>query len=354
MTRTRLSLSVAIAAACCGIATTALAKSQEWKKPDGSTFRADASDVIGPWALFDDGTLLPLTALSDSDCVRFYEALKDKPARAADWKDAKSAVSAEIFGRLMRYSGSSLVMDNESGRIEPEFYMVFFATGDRNQSWNMLSGSTPGLYADLMKAHPGLVQGFVFGVQEEQQDYFDTATNTKGDWMWAQFDVEVLMRKLQKMIPSNLYGILVVTRDGVPLFGPEANNDEQIKAIFGRFNGMLNHMRANDTIVWRARAHYLRAVQPVEYANGKCDPLLMGNPLDESKVRQLKIYKIDATFQIAADGTITSVDVKPDGMAPDMVKMFSSGFKRGCIFVPAVDHGRFVDGTYNYHMEISP
>jgi hypothetical protein len=66
----------------------------------------------------------------------------------------------------------------------------------------------------------------------------------------------------------------------------------------------------------------------------------------------MKVYKIDATFQVAADGKVTSVEVEPNGMSPSMVAMFTSGFKRGCLFVAAVDHGKFVDGTYKYHMEV--
>jgi hypothetical protein len=66
----------------------------------------------------------------------------------------------------------------------------------------------------------------------------------------------------------------------------------------------------------------------------------------------MKIYKVDATFHVAADGKITAVDVTPYDMSPDTVKMFSSGFQRGCVFVPAVDNGKFVDGTYKYHMEV--
>jgi hypothetical protein len=39
------------------------------------------------------------------------------------------------------------------------------------------------------------VQGVVFGhPQEAMQDFMDVATNTKGDWMFAQFHQEVQMR----------------------------------------------------------------------------------------------------------------------------------------------------------------
>jgi hypothetical protein len=347
-------LCLAAAWAVTGLAPSAAAKAEEWKPLKGDAITAEPSDVVGPWALFDSGAFLPLNLLSPEDCVRFYQALQGKPARADNWAHAGSAVSAELYGRLMRYSGNDLVPDSENGRKEPEFYLVFFTDNDRNKSWNMLSGSTPALYAQLIKDYPDDVQGFVFGVGEVLQDHYDIATNTHGEWMFTNFDTEVEMRTLKKMIPSNFYGLLLVTRDGIPLVGPEASTDEDIKASFVKVNAILKHAANRDTRDWRARAYYYRAVQPVAFAHGHSDPLLIGNPLVAARLRQMKIYQVDATFKVAADGTITGVDVKPGTMTPDTVKMFATGFQRGCLFVPAVDNGKFVDGTYEYHMQVAP
>jgi hypothetical protein len=347
-------LCVATALAVLGLAPLAAAKAEEWKPLKGETITAEPSDVIGPWALFDNGALLPLNLLSPEDCVRFYQYLQGKPARAENWAKAGSAISTELYGRLMHYSGNDLATDNENGRPEPEFYMVFFTDNDRNKSWNMLGGSTPALYAKMMKDYPDDVQGFVFGVGEVLQDHYDVATNTHGEWMFTNFDTEVEMRTLKKMIPSNLYGLLFVTRDGIPLFGPEASSDDEIKATFAKVNGLLKHAANRDTRDWIARAYYFRAVQPVAFAHGHSDPLLIGNPLVAARLRQMKIYQVDATFKVAADGSITSVDVKPGTMPPETVKMFNTGFQRGCLFVPAVDNGKFVDGTYEYHMQVAP
>jgi hypothetical protein len=350
----RFTVWIAIAATSLALCAAAHAKSEEWKDASGNTFEAAASDILGPWALFDTGALVPLNALSNEDCVRFYQRLKDKPARAADWKDATSKVSAELYDRLLHYKGDDLEKDSEKGREEPEFFMIFYSTNDKNMTWNMLRRSTPDLYSKLMKDHPGLVQGVVFGVGEEMADHLDLAVNTKGEWMYTLFATEVEMRTLKTMIPTNLYGILVMTRDGVPLFGPDASTDEQVKATFEKLNGILQHVENRDPRDWIARAHYYRAVQPVAFANGHSDPLLMGNPLVAAKLRQLKVYKIDATFHVAADGKITAVDIKPGEMEPKMEAMFSTGFQRGCLCVPAVDNGKFVDGTYQYHMEVTP
>ena len=351
---TPAALCVATALAVLGPAPHAAARTEEWHPTQGGTINAEPSDVVGPWALFDNGALLPLNLLSPEDCVRFYQYLQGKPARADNWAKAGSAVSAELYGRLMHYSGNDLVTDNENGRKEPEFYLVFFTDNDRNKSWNMLSGSTPALYAQLVRDYPEDVQGFVFGVGEVLQDHYDIATNTHGEWMFTNFDTEVEMRTLKGMIPSNLYGLLLVTRDGIPLVGPEASSDDEIKAQFVKINAILKHAANSDTRDWLARAYYFRAVQPVAFAHGHSDPLLIGNPLVPAILRKMKIYQVDATFKVAADGSITSVDVKPGTLPPQTVKMFNAGFQKGSLFVPAVDNGKFVDGTYEYHMQVAP
>jgi hypothetical protein len=350
----RLLLCIAIAIAFCGVAATAFAKSEEWTNAKGEKFSASPSDIIGPWALFDDGTLVPLLALSSADCVRFYERLKDMPARAANWKDATSEVSNEVYGRLLHYSGNDLVDDNEATRPEPEFFIIFYVTNDDNLSWNMLQRSTPELYAKMVKNHGDLVQGMVFGdgMTYALQDHYDVATHTHGEWLFANFGSEALMRTIVQMTPTNLYGTLVITRRGIPLFGPDAATDDQVKDTFAKFNELLNHMRPDDPKVWLAQAHYHYAVQPVAFINGHADPMIMGDPLSAAVLRKMKIFKVDATFHVSADDKVTSVDVVPNGMSPAMVKMFSDGFQKKCVFVPAVDHGKFVDGTYAYHLEV--
>lgn len=352
-----LAFRLAIAAAFCALAPAALARSQEWKNAKGQTFSAEPSEILGPWAVFDDGSVVPLNLLSSEDCVRFYNGIKGKPTRADDWKNATSAISAEVYGRLLRYKGDAqshtLVADDESGRQEPEFYIIFYTGNDNNHSWDLLGRSTPQLYATLMKDYPGLVQGFVYGSFENTQDHLNNSMNTRGDWMYTVFDEEVRMKTIQRTVPTNIYGILVLTRDGVPLFGPDSNTDDEVKETFSRFTQMLAHMLPNDPRVWRARAHYMTAVQPVAYADGHCDPLMMGNPLVDAALRQMKIHQLTAVFQVEANAAIKSVDVSSPDMTPAQIRQFSDGFKRACLFVPAVDHGKFVDGSYTFHFEVT-
>jgi hypothetical protein len=239
------------------------------------------------------------------------------------------------------------------GLPEPEYYMVFYANNDKSEAWDMIGKSTPELFEKLQKDYPGMVQGVLFGVLETPAQHTFMATSMKGGWVVTDFRRQVEMDTLRKMTPTNSYGILFMTRDGLPLFGPDAINEIQVKAIFDQARGLLEHVRPDNPHGWQARAHYMHAVQPVAYASGKSDPLLMGNPLMADGLRQRKIFQIDAAIQVGADGKVTDVAVKPEDLPPAMVGPLGDALRRACVFVPAVDHGKFVDGVYAYHMEVA-
>jgi hypothetical protein len=340
-----------LAAACLGVAP-ANAKTDEWKDVKGNAFEAEPAALLGPIALFSNGTMVPLSVLTPEDCVRFYNGMKSVPPRAAEWRLGKSKITEDLVGRLMNYDGDRLVADDLKGRPEPDFYMVFFACNDKSQAWDMLGKSTPELFAKLQKDYPGMVQGVVFGVSETPVQHVFMATSMKGGWLVTDFRRQVEMDNLRRLTPTNSYGIVFMTRDGLPLFGPDAINEIQVKAIFDQARGLLDHVREDNPHGWKARAHYMSAVQPVAYANAKSDPVLMGNPLMADGLRQRKIFRIDATIDVGADGKVTNVAVKPEGVPPAMVGPLGDALARACVFVPAVDHGKFVDGTYAYHMDV--
>jgi hypothetical protein len=342
----------AIAAASCGLLPAALARSSEWKDAKGNLFEADPVEVIGPIAFFSNGTLLPLSLLSPEDCIRFFQGMKGPPVRAAEWSQGKSPITEDLIGRSLKYDGDHLVADDLKGRPEPEFYMVFYTTNSKSAAWDMMGKSTPDLFAKLQSDYPGMVQGVMFGVDEARSEHVFMATSMKGNWLVTDFREQVEMDHIRRMTPTSSYGILVMTRNGLAVFGPDAINEIQVKAIFAKFTGLLALVQPDNPRGWKDRAHFWRAVQPVAYAKGKSDPVLLGNPLVAARLRQLKIYQVDATFHVAADATITAVEVKPDGMPAGMVTMLSEGFRKVAVFVPAVDHGRFVDGVYAYHMEV--
>ena len=64
---------------------------------------------------------------------------------------------------------------------------------------------------------------------------------------------------------------------------------------------------------------------------------------------------VEATIGVGADGKVTSVQVKEDGSIPTkVIPDLARPLQRSAVFVPAVDKGQFVAGTYNYRLVMLP
>ncbi len=345
-------LCVFIAAALAAFPVQSLAKTSQWTLAKGEVIEAEAVEALGPVALFDNGAMVPFSMLTSEDCLRFYQAVSKRAPRADDWSRAKSPVSEEVQGRLMKYDGDRLVPDDLKGRPEPELYMFFFTTNSVSQAWDMVGKTTPELFSKLQAAFPGEVQGVLFGVQESPAEHASLAITMKGGWLVTDYRQQVEMDTIRRWTPQINYGLVVATRSGVAIFGPDAMNENQIRQTFAKTAALLDQIRPSNHHGWASRAHYLSAVQTVLYANGKSDPVPMGNPLVAEGLRQRKIYTVDAKIHVAADGSIPAVDIVPESLPPGMAAPLADALRKSSVFVPAVDHGKFVDGVYAYHMDV--
>ena len=341
-----------------GAATLAMAASQEWKDAQGNSFKAEPVEVLGSLGLFRvghrDGRMLPWRQLSPADCVRFYEHVRDLPARAEDWAQSKSVITREIAGRVQRIQGDKLVAAELKGRPEPEFLMVFFASNGAGKSWDML-GASNWRFSQLQQARPGLVEGLFFGIGHTVTEHAAMALTMKLPWLVADFHEERRMAALLEFGSGEpgWFAVVVLNRDGVPVFSAENPTEADIKKIFADLGGLLDLMRPEFPRSWADRAYYLRAVQPVAHAGDRAEPVLVGNPLVPEGLKKNNVFRVDADLDVDADGKVTAVALPPNpDLPPSMAAPLSDALKKACLFVPAVDHGKFVAATYHYHLEV--
>src|SRR6185295_1056162 len=104
----------------------------EWRDTKGTTFRGEPVEALGPLLLFRADAVstrfLPMHVFSPEDCVRFFQAVASRPARAARWSEAKGDASREFIGALEWFNpwrGSSQPFDSASVP-EPELLIVLF------------------------------------------------------------------------------------------------------------------------------------------------------------------------------------------------------------------------------------
>eukprot|EP01035_Chromulina_nebulosa_P064184 gene64184-87804_t len=105
----------------------------------------------------------------------------------------------------------------------------------------------------------------------------------------------------------------------------------------------------------RDRAHYLGAVRPVEFAQGRAEPVLLADMFRTEGLRQNGIERIEAKLAVAADGTVTGVELLPESEMPAAAKApITEAMRKLAFFVPAIENGAGVPSTYTYSVKVGP
>jgi hypothetical protein len=335
------------------------ARAADWTDLHGDTFRGNANESLGPLALFEmksgAGRLLAWRFLAPADCVRFYEKTKTNPARADDGAQARSVISEEIADHVSRVKGDKLVPADLKGRPEPEFFHLFYASNGVGKSWDML-GHSAEPYGKLQQLYPGMVEGIFFGLRHKAFEHASMATSMNCPWLVANYSEENKLPTIMQFAPlqdQDSYGLVVVTRGGIPIFSAVNPEDTDLTRVFADLTGLLEIMRPGNPRGWQDCAYYLRAIQPTAFANGHADPVLVGNPLVPAGLRKNGVSLVDAMIDVAADGHVTAVTITPESKIPAKVQgPLGDALKKACLFVAAVDHGKFVAASYHYRLEV--
>lgn len=333
------------------LVSTGSAKMEQWIDTQGTKFKGEPADVVGPFALFRlpdrSGKLVPFGLLAAPDCVRFAQSLAELPQPAADWSQSKTKIGAEIYGSALRIEGEKLVAVDLKGRPEPRFYVLFFASNGEGKSWGML-GKTNWPVQDLQQKHPGKLEGFMVGVKHGESDHAKMALQMKVPYLVSKIEDQINMTSIWKIAPTAGYGAVITNVNGVPLYVGKCDTDESAKALFAQFGGLLDLLRADNPKGWKDSLHYWMAAQPALHAADKCDPLLVGDPLNAAALRDNGVQAFEATVYVSAEGTVTGVKIAAGAQIPEaLVQPITEALHQARI-VPAVNAGKFVAGSLRY------
>lgn len=335
------------------IASSGFSKSEDWKDTQGNKFHGEPSELWGPIAVFrtsrDTGRRVAVQLLAPEDCVRLHEGLRDKPARANQWSHATGEAARELIGRVMRVEKGALVAADLAHRPEPGVIIAFYVNQANKDSWEMMNAALAP-FAKLQQSYPGLVEGVMYGVQHTKTDHASMAVGLNVPWLVTDFYEQGYLDSFNRFLPEE-YRMMVLTREGVPLFSADKPTPAEVAAVFSDLSGFLDLVRPENPKGWAARGYYLSVVQPVIFAHGHADPVLVGNPLMAEGLKQRKVLRFDADILVGADGKVTEVKMKKDELLPEkMSAPIADGLKKA-VFVPAVQDGKFVDGAYRYHFD---
>lgn len=333
------------------------AKIEEWKDPQGNTFKAEPVDALGPFALFRTptgaGRRLPWRALSPADCVRFDEQAGSKPKIAPHWADATGQLTGRLRGTLREFAGVSLVQADLTNRPEPQLLIVFYVENSASGSWDMINRSIAP-YQALLARHPGEAAGIQYGVNHGAQEHSDMGLRAKVPWLLVDYDEQRRVPALFRVSPGRSeFALYLFSREGVPIIAASNPDEAATKAFFVDAEALLELLHSGNPLSWPDRAHYLKAVQAARHGQDRAGPILVGDPLVPKGLKERGIFRVEAKIEVGVDGKATAVTLKEDAsipaaMAPALVK----ALQRSAVFVPAVDHGQFVAGTYDYLIEV--
>jgi hypothetical protein len=333
--------------AACVLTLPALGKNEKWKLPDGKVISAEASDIVGPFAILGGagvpGRKLPLSTLNEADAIRFAETIAKRKWSSDDWSKSKSTMATDLIA-VTRVDGERLVPVDRKGVPEPLLYLVFFADSSVGDSWGFV-GSASWKYGDLKGRFPGGVEFIMAGVR-----------HNRGEQKKMMVDMKVPFLSLDPNEVAGSYAIsraagepplaLLMTREGTIIGG--ARDKDSLEAVFKDIELLLALAQPNDPRAWKDRLEFYRLVQPKLFAQGSTDPLLIGDPLNAAKLREHGVFFFQASLRVAANGDVTSVMLKPGAKMPADLGEQISRVLRQMVFVAAVKDGQFVDGNYEY------
>lgn len=336
------------------------AKFEDWQDTQGNAFKAEPAEALGPFALFvtptGGGRRLPWRALSPADCVRFDEQAGNKPEPAARWIDATGQLTGRLRGYLRQFDGVNALVADLAARPEPKLLIAFYVDNDASKSWDMITKSIAP-YRTLQAKHPGQAAGIQYGVNHGEQEHGDMALRSNVPWLLVDYAEQRRVTPLFRLSPGrNEYALYALSRDGVPIFASLNPDEAAITQFFVDADALLTLLSAENPHTWPDRAHRLGALQAARHQQDSTGPVLVGDPLVARTLRNLGergITRVEAKIEVGADGKATAVTLKEDPaisakLAPELAK----ALQQYSVFAPAVDHGRFVPGTYDYVAEV--
>jgi hypothetical protein len=335
----------------------ASAKIEEWKDPQGKAFKAEPAEDLGPFALFrtmtGGGIRLPWRALSAADCVRFEKQLEGRPDAAARWSDANGLLTGRLRGHMGEYEGVTLVTPKLELVPEPHLLIVFYVDNSASGAWDMISKSIAP-YGALKAKYPGRIAALQYGVNHSPQEHSDMALRSQAPWLLVEYQDQRQIPSLFRLSPKRQdFALFALSRDGVPIFGTNNPDEAAVRQFFVDADALLGLLRPENPLGWQDRAHYIGALQATRHQGDRSGPVMIGNPLVAKGLRDRGIYRVAANIEVGADGKVTGVTLKEGDAIPEaMRKPLVTALQRSAVFAPAVDHGQFVAGTYDYLVEV--
>lgn len=357
---TRTLAIAALSAVVVSILSANAARGEEWKDTQGKTFKGDAMEALGPFAIFSEqptvGRCLPAQTLPLAELARFTAAVKKREPHATDWVHATGALTAELHGHLEKVEQQKLVPYLVDGRPEPAVVVVLFLNKESGDTWKLLWGSMEPM-GRLGNLGPGLVECVGYGVNYRPIGWLDAVKDTSAPWSLVKLDDQPLLKTLKPFVPRKGYRAVAFNRDGVPLFGAFDPDEGAVKEFWKKVAGFVAMLEPANPFSWRARAYLRTAEQIASHPTGRIEPELIGYAIRPGSLARHNLRSFDATLKISADGVVSDATGFTSGtpIPPKLHEALDATLMK-TVFVPALEDGKPVasEFIYRYRDEGAP
>jgi hypothetical protein len=163
------------------------------------------------------------------------------------------------------------------------------------------------------------------------------------------------VRLASRFAPAEGLVLVLMTREGVPLFGQAVDDIPDLMKFVDGAGDILWELNPANPRAARDRAHYLGAVRPVEFAESSAPPLLVVDPLRIEGLRARGVTRVAARLAVGAEGRVDSVEVLSEpGTPAALVPALTEALRRGAFLLPAIERGQPSGGSLDYRIEVPP
>ncbi len=334
------------------------AKMSAWKDAQGTSFKGEPTEVLGPFVVFrisgGGGRRALLRTFSPEDCRRIYAEIATLPPRAGSFAAAKGFATGELAGKVQRVENRYLVPADLTGQPEPDLLLVLSGSHNSGDGWFMVSNLNQ-FYWRVRRVYPGRMEGLFLGARHDIEQHHNMAVQSAMPWLVADLRMQEAMPAFSHYIPKTEgTNVVLVTRQGVPLVASPAGDIASVRTFLDQASEFLWQIDPTNPAGWPDRLHYLNATRPVEFAKAKTGPLLVGSPLRADVLRKYGVKRVAAQLTVAPDGQVTPViQSGPADVPAELTTALTMALARAAV-APAVDQGRPVAGSLDYLLEVPP
>jgi hypothetical protein len=331
----------------------------EWRNAGGMLFRAHPVEALGPYALFGaeakTNRLLKFRSLTAEDCVRFHLAVAPRPTRAVRWTEAQGLLTRELLGRVRAVAEWNRATDDLTALPEPELLLIYFHTSNAPPTEAAAQDAILRSFEPFARRVRRIYPGRVEVVVAVARPGVTGAPSPSTVWMTANPERLAEIGLLRGFMPAVTSGLLLTTREGVPIAGGAVRDVFTLARILDHASALLWDLNPENLRTLPDRAHYRRAVRPTQFSEGAAPPEMLANPLRVEMLRRHGIARVDARIELDATGRVTAVTLRSTSeFTAALAETLRDTIRGSDVFVPAIQDGKPVAGSLDYSFVVPP